>query len=116
MRIARLLALGGALLHLGLFGYVAAARFRYPWELDWLSGAILDHIQRLPRGPPHPSRAPSFTWFSSPSPPLHYWVSGWMMRILPGFQGLRLLSIICTLIIAGWVWRLSRSHGGSRFW
>src|SRR5262245_30634248 len=116
MRIARLLALGGALLHLGLFGYVAAARFRYPWELDWLSGAILDHIERLHQGLAQLYTAPSVNWISYPYPPLHYWVSGWMMRILPGFQGLRLLSILCTLIIAGWVWRLSRSHGGSRFW
>src|SRR5215472_15815165 len=61
---------------------IIAARIGYPYEVEWMSGAILDHVERVRNGAPlygPPSAA--FTPFIYT--PGYYWVCAWVSRALP---------------------------------
>ena len=55
-RAARLagagLAAGAGLLQLGLLLYIFAHRIGYPFDLEWMEGAMLIHVWRMQRGLP----------------------------------------------------------------
>ena len=111
MKLLRALLVLAGFAFLAMFLYVAFRRVRWPHELDWLGGAILDHIERIRSGQPIYT-APSADWIPFLYPPLHYFVGAAM----PSFFGLRLLSIASTLVTAACVWRMSRTHGAEKFW
>jgi hypothetical protein len=115
MRTLRFLAIAAAVAHIALFGLIAVMRFRYPFDLEWMGGAIVDHVDRLRQGLPIYA-APSADWIPFLYPPLYYRLGAWLMHVLPGFQALRAISIASTLVTAACVYRLAHSHGATRFW
>jgi hypothetical protein len=115
MRPLRFAVLLGALLHLALFVLIVYKRFRYPYELEWMTGAIADHVERIHKGLPLYA-APSADWIPFLYPPLYYVLGAGLARVLPLFQALRALSIVSTLVTAACTFRLAQSHGATRFW
>jgi hypothetical protein len=90
-------------------------RFAYPYDLDWLAGSVLDHIERVRNGQPLYA-APTPEWIPFMYPPLFYWLSAMTTAVVPLPIGPRVLSLACSLVQACCVWRLGRRHGATRTW
>src|SRR5262245_44459077 len=93
---------------------LASLRAGYPFELEWIEGAILDTVHRALAGRTlYP--APSLEFVALNYTPLYYHVAAWAARILgPGFLALRLVSILATLatfvVLFEWVRRVTASR------
>ncbi len=88
------------------FYIVALSRISYPYELEWMEGAIVDHVLRIMQnlplyGPP----SMEFTPFIYT--PLYYYVSAWMSEFVgEGFVALRIVSLLSStgcLILLGMI-------------
>jgi len=95
-------ALRGLLLLLALaylveFVIMACFRLRYPFELEWLEGSIVDYIQRIMAGQSiYVSPSIDFTCYQYP--PLYYLVSAGACYLFGvGFFALRTVSFLATL-------------------
>src|SRR5437867_9503324 len=102
---ARPAPLGGgsrAALALGIayvIAYLAVAllRLRYPFELEWMEGADLGHVERLLRGQPLYGR-PSLEFAPFIYPPLYFMAAAWVTKLIGlGFPALRLVSFVASL-------------------
>src|SRR5262249_3960426 len=76
---------------------IAWLRVGYPFELEWIEGAVLDTVQRALDGkslyPP-----PSIEFVALNYTPLYYHVCAWVARLVgPGFTAMRIVSIVATL-------------------
>lgn len=89
---------------------LALIRLPYPYELEWIGGAMRDHCEQVLAGkplyvPPGPG------WFPYEYPPLYFWVSAATVRLTGcgTFVAMRAVSILstlgCTALIALWVRR-----------
>ncbi|MEO6596069.1 MAG: hypothetical protein ABIP94_15070 [Planctomycetota bacterium] len=93
----------------GLFLFGVSQRLTYPYEVEWMEGAMVDHSSRIENGlplycEPGPEHVP-FLYA-----PLLFWLGGLLMKLgLPGLFALRLIatsaSIGCALLIGHWVRR-----------
>ena len=85
---------------------VAFARFRYPFQLEWMEGGVLDHVQRVLHGqalyvPP----SIHFTPFLYT--PLYYYVSAgasWLFGL--HLSTLRMVSIVSSIVAFAALYRL----------
>lgn len=76
---------------------VAASRFRYPFELEWMEGSMVDHVARVVRGQPL-YVAPTPEFVPATYPPLFYWVSAVVARLTGvGFLTTRFTAILSSL-------------------
>lgn len=89
--------------------WTAFIRLRYPYELEWIGGAMRDHCAQVLAGkplyvPPGPG------WFPYEYPPLYFWVSAGLVRItnIGIFEAMRLVSIFSTLGCWMLIWRWVR--------
>lgn len=82
---------------------VAAARVRYPFELEWCGGTMLETVRRVLAGLPI-YVPPGAGWFPYIYPPLYFWLSAGATRALgaPAFEGMRLISI-CSTLACAWI-------------
>ncbi len=88
-----LLAVGA----LALWAAVVALRIGYPFELEWMEGGMLDHIQRLRSGEALYS-APSLEFAAFPyTPAFHALAVPAVALFGEGFLGPRLISVLATL-------------------
>jgi hypothetical protein len=115
LRILRVLTLVIAATLAGFFLYAAIRRLFYPYELEWMTGSILDHIERVRSGQPL-YVAPTGDWIPFMYPPLYYWVAAAVSKVLPEIIACRGISIVATLAQAAMLWPLARRAGASRFW
>lgn len=58
----------------------ALSRMAYPFTLEWMEGATMDHIRVVLAGRPIYG-APSFEWTPAIYPPLYYWVCAAFMKV-----------------------------------
>lgn len=99
---------------------ISLARLRYPFELEWAGGAMRDHCERILAGRPL-YVAPGPDWIPFEYPPLYFWVSAALMRLLHdgSFVPMRLVSILSTLgsaaVLCAWV-RQEAGTAGGRTW
>lgn len=96
------------------FVYVVARRLTYPHELEWMTGAILDHVDRFRQGQPIYTQPGE--WSAYIYPPGYYWAVAALSRAIPDFLAGRLISLLATFIQAGCIYRLARRHGATRYW
>jgi len=87
------------------FVVVFAARFAYPFELEWEEGYSLQQVSRLSAG-----RAlfvvPSLEFIPFPYPPLYFQVCAWAGALLgDGFVPLRVVSALASLAVGAVLWR-----------
>lgn len=97
------------------FVWVVIQRFRFPVEVEWMGGSILDHVERVKRGEPI-YVAPSSHFVPYLYPPLYYWVSAMLARITSVFVACRVVSLVSTVVSAVMIHAIARSLGASRTW
>jgi hypothetical protein len=102
--------------HLALFAVVVALRLGYPYELEWMEGGAIAHLDRVLMGRPLYVE-PSLEFIPFIYPPLYFYLSALPALLLgSGFVPLRLVSIAAALgsllLIALWV----RRESGSLRW
>src|SRR5690349_366009 len=112
---SRWLCIGAALTFASFCFIAVLSRLFYPYELEWMTGSILDHVERVRAGLPIYAQ-PSPDWVPFMYPPLYYWICALVTKVLPGFLGCRLVSLAWTGVQAYCVWRLARRSSQSRFW
>ena len=111
--VARWALLAAALLHVAVCAGVVALRIRYPFELEWMEGGVLDHVARVASGRALYAR-PSLEFVSFIYTPLYAYAGAGLSRLVGGgFYPLRLLSALsaagCLVVICGLVRRETRS-------
>ncbi len=107
------LIVGGV--HVAFFMLVVIRRFLFPVELEWMSGGVADHVERVMAGQPI-YVAPSASFVPYVYPPLHYWLTAIVARAMPIMSAGRLVSVIATVIAALAVFRATRALGKSTYW
>ncbi len=89
---------------------LALIRLPYPYELEWIGGAMRDHCERVIAGKPL-YVAPGADWFPYEYPPLYFWVSALLVRVTGcgTFVAMRAVSILstlgCAVLLFLWVCR-----------
>lgn len=104
------LSLGALVILAGYVIVVIAARFRYPYELEWMGGAMLDHVERVRDGAPLYG-PPSAAWTPFLYPPGYYAVVAMVSRVAPLGAAARGVSIAATLVTAGAGYAIARKLG-----
>ncbi|HYE95619.1 MAG TPA: glycosyltransferase family 39 protein [Rubricoccaceae bacterium] len=103
-----------ALAHVAVFVGVAALRIGYPYELEWIEGATLQHVERVQGGLPVYT-APGLAFTPLLYTPLYYAVGAGVEAVLgTGLSALRLVSLLATLAAAALVAALVRGEGAPR--
>jgi hypothetical protein len=84
--------------YLVVFFWLAVQRMRYPFELEWIEGGMVDQVQRLVHGQSM-YVAPSINYVPFLYPPLYFYLSALVSLIVgSGFFPLRLVSFIASLV------------------
>jgi 4-amino-4-deoxy-L-arabinose transferase-like glycosyltransferase len=105
---------GLALLFPVLFLVLAAIRLTYPFELEWMEGAMTDHVWRVVHGQPLYVQ-PSLEFTPFIYPPGFYWSCALLSRVVGfGFVAGRVVSILATLGTLVLIHRIVRLHTGLR--
>ena len=108
--LASILVLG-TLVYLGIYLYVAAMRLRYPYELEWIEGGLVDQVGRIVAGrtvygPPDISFTPFFYT------PLYFYLAALPAKIFGiGFFPLRLVSFLASLAAVGGIFWIVYREG-----
>lgn len=98
-----------ALAAIAAFGYAATLRVPYPFELEWMEGAIVDHVRIVLAGEPL-YRRPSLDFTPYIYTPLYYYACALVAAVTgPSFAAARLVSTLAIFaslfIIHGFVKR-----------
>jgi hypothetical protein len=95
--------------------YTILGRVAHACELEWTTGAVFDHAERMVSGLPLYT-APTLEWTPLAYPPAYYAIVGPLMKVFPGYMAGRIVSIVATIIQGACVWRLASKHGARRTW
>ncbi|MBN1264359.1 MAG: glycosyltransferase family 39 protein [Anaerolineales bacterium] len=99
-----------------LFLGTALARLTYPYELEWMEGAMVDGVLRLLEGKQLYVQ-PSIEYIPFIYPPLYFYLSAAVsLLISPGFLPMRLVSILSTLGTLILVHRITSRETNSCGW
>jgi 4-amino-4-deoxy-L-arabinose transferase-like glycosyltransferase len=95
------------------YAVIALVRMRYPFELEWMEGAVLDQVRQVAAG--HQLYvAPSIDFIPFQYPPLYFYAGALLMRIIGGgFLPLRLLSFVASLGCFALLFAMVRRESGS---
>lgn len=100
---------------LGAFLWAVAHRLFYPYPLEWMEGAVWQHILRILEGRPlYPPPNAEFTPFIYP--PLYYGVCAFCSLVVGrGFWVMRLVSLIATAATLAAIFRIVTRNKGSHW-
>jgi hypothetical protein len=91
---------------------VVAWRIRYPHDLEWMTGSVLDHVERVRLGQPLYT-APSARWIPFLYPPLYYWLGA----ALGGTAfACRMISVVAAIVQGAAVWFAARALSATKLW
>jgi hypothetical protein len=94
---------------------VAALRVGYPFELEWMEGAMVDHVRQILVGRPLYG-PPSLSFIAFDYPPLYFYVSASVAAVTGiGLLPLRLVSVSCSMWCLYLIWRVVHRETGHRF-
>jgi hypothetical protein len=94
---AVVVSVGAALIQFARFLFIALSRIAYPFSLEWMEGGSLVEVSRILNGKLIYVR-PSFDFIPQIYPPLYFYVSALVSKILGNsFLPLRFVSILATL-------------------
>jgi len=98
-----------------VFIWIVAQRLAYPYGLEWLEGAMLQHARRAAAGLPlYVTPGADYTPFIYP--PMFAWLGAAFVWLgPPGLLPVRFMSLAATLVTAALLFRLARGETGSRF-
>ena len=109
------LLLGGAILYLVVYIVIACKRMNYPYELDWMEGAFVDHVKRILAGK-QLYVEPSLEFTPYFYTPLYFYISAGVAKILGiGFLPLRLVSFVSSIGCFGLIFQFVRRETKSIF-
>jgi len=112
-RVLSSLAIAASVAYVLLYVGVALARMRYPYELEWMEGGMVEHVRRILEGKPLYA-PPSLEFVSFLYPPGYYLVAAAVASIAGiGFFPLRLLSFLSSLGVFALLYALARKETGS---
>lgn len=97
------------------FLWVVIARFKFPVDAEWMTGAMREAVVRVRDGRPLYDR-PSATFISFLYPPLWYWLSGLLAHVVPTFIACKSISLAATAVCAWGVAHAAHLLGARRFW
>ena len=87
-----------AVSYLVIYLWVVLSRIKYPFELEWIEGGILDQVQRLVRGQSI-YVAPGIDFVPFLYPPFYFYLSAAASMLLgEGLFPLRLVSLLASLV------------------
>ncbi len=110
--VARVGLIVGALLFCLVYLWVVANRITYPFELEWMEGATVDHVRRVLDGRPL-YVAPSLEFIPFIYPPLYYYAAAALAVPLGvGLLPLRLISAAATGVTAVILFSFARRATG----
>ncbi len=110
----RALVLIAAAGYIVLFVVLACLRVRYPFELEWLEGAMVDHVRTILAGEPLYAK-PSLHFIPLTYTPAYFYLAAGLTRLLglqAGFLPLRLITIVSSLGVMGVLFRLAWRETG----
>src|SRR5689334_9636631 len=110
--VLRVLLLAALVALFGAFVYAVRARLAFPYELEWMTGSVLDHVERVRHGLPIYA-PPTTAWIPFLYTPLYYWVAA---LFTDSFLGCRLVSLAAALVQAICIYRIVRQQTRSRYW
>ena len=94
---------------------IAILRLGYPFELEWMEGSSIAHMNRVLHGLPLYVK-PSLDFTPFTYPPLYFVVSAWVAKLTgSGFVPLRLVSIAATLGTLAMLYAYVRRESASRW-
>jgi hypothetical protein len=113
VRIFEALGFGLAVWYVLVYVVLAFANLRYPFELEWMEGAIVDQVNHLAAG--HRLYvAPSIHFIPFQYPPLYFYLGAVVSRIMGGgFLPLRLVSCLASLGCFAVIFAMVRRETGS---
>lgn len=86
-----------AIAYLTAFVFVAFKRAAHPFELEWMEGGMVDHVERVLHGQPLYVE-PTLDFVPFIYGPLYYWASAAVAKVVGlSFLPLRIVSIVSTL-------------------
>lgn len=103
-----------AVLAIAVYVVVALARMRFPFELEWMEGASIAHLDRVAHGLPLYVK-PSLEFTPFIYPPFYFTVASWMAKVTGvGFLPLRIVSFASSLGCFALLYAAVRPESGSR--
>jgi Glycosyltransferase family 87 len=99
--------------YIALYAVLVCLRLRYPFELEWLEGASVDHVRTILAGRPLYAR-PSLAFIPLTYTPAYFYLGAALSKIIGvGFLPLRLISVASSVgvlvVTARLVWRETAS-------
>lgn len=111
-RAAQVAVVLGTLACVGMTCFVVFGRIAFPWEIEFMTGSTLDHVERVRAGQPLYVE-PTSGFIPFLYPPLYYWIVAFLGG---GPLVARAVSIAATFAQGALVWRAARGLGASRLW
>jgi hypothetical protein len=103
-----------ALGYVALYVVVAASRMGYPFQLEWMEGAVLQGVRRVVAGEAVYVQ-PSLEYVPLIYPPLYFYAAAPLTALFPdGFLPLRLLSFVASISSLWVLFLYVRRDSGSR--
>src|SRR3954468_2442058 len=92
--------------YLAVYLWIAVRRLPYPFDLEWMEGACVDHVARLMSGQKIYVQ-PSLTFIPFFYPPFYYSVAAAVSGVIGlGLLPLRLVSWLSSLVVFGLTYAL----------
>jgi hypothetical protein len=114
-RALRFGLLAAAAAFLGMYVVVALLRMRYPFELEWMEGGVVDHVRWILSGRPLYG-PPSLDFVPYMYTPLYFYLGALVSKVTgAGFAPLRGLSLAASLGCFAMLFLLIRRETGSGF-
>ncbi|HEY2812744.1 MAG TPA: glycosyltransferase family 39 protein [Acidimicrobiales bacterium] len=103
-----------AALFIGMYVIVALLRLRYPYELEWIEGGIVNHVEQLRAGRPLYTQ-PSLAFTPDIYTPLYFVVAAGVSLVMgTGFAALRLVSFVASLALLAALAKLAHRETNDR--
>ena len=113
--VLQLATLACAVLFVELFLDTVGRRLKHVSEVEWMTGSVLDHVERARLHLPIYTE-PSSDWIPFIYPPLYYHLSAWAAGDGAIRTGCRIVSLVATAVTVACVVVILRRLGASLFW
>jgi hypothetical protein len=115
VRAVRGVVYGLAAALLGITLLLVVRRFVYPTEGEWMTGAMREGIERVRDGKPLYG-PPSASFIPFVYPPLFFWASAMLAKVVSSFVAGKVVSIVAALGTGAGVVRIARALGATAAW
>ncbi len=101
--------------YLLMLAYVSISRLTWPFELEWMEGAAVVHVERTLAGLPIYAE-PSLHFIAYIYTPFYWYVSALSAAVFGnGFFALRVVSVLSSVFCLGFIYLVVRRRNGSKF-